>query len=384
MFEYFLENEQLNFQINRVAVYGPAYINLAEVRQELPKIKDMKSWTDAWTKLARKAETEERFGQAVYYYRMAEFYLADTTPEKNHCYQKFRKCFDLAHQGEGIERIQVPYQGTYLPVMRLKATPEKGVLMIHGGYDSFMEEFYPLVSEYRAKGYTLILFEGPGQGRARKNGLTFSYDWEKPTSVVLDFLNLNDVTLMGISWGGYLAARAAAFDKRIQNVICYDIFYWGLDMMLNRMKKRDGRLFLLFLYLRQKRIINLILQKKAANNIDLSWKLAHGMYITGTNSPYDFLKSIDKHKLSHCLGKITQNILLLAGERDQYVPIRRMKDIQRRLCTANSVTSHVFTEAEGGEQHCQVGEVQLAQREVDKFLSTYASPRSLHACGRFG
>lgn len=374
MFEYFLENEQFNFQINRVAVYGPSCINLTEVRQELPKIKDIKSWTEVWGKLARKAEAEKRFGQAVYYYRMAEFYLEDTNPEKIICYQKFRECFDFAHQGESIERIQVPYQGTYLPVMRLKAPQKKGVLLIHGGYDSFIEEFYSLVSKYQSQGYTLILFEGPGQGQARKNGLTFSYDWEKPTSAVLDFLHLNYITLMGISWGGYLAPRAAAFDKRIQNVICYDIFYWGLDMMLNRMKKREGRCILVLLYLRQKKIVNLILQKKTADNIDLEWKLTHGMYITGTSSPYDFLKSINKHKLSHCLGKITQNILLLAGERDQYVPVRRIKKIQKMLCNANSVSSHVFTKEEGGKQHCQVGEIQLVQREIDKFLEAYASP----------
>ena len=98
-----------------------------------------------------------------------------------------------------------------------------------------MEEFYPLLKEYPDKGYTILLFEGPGQGQARKNDLVFTYEWEKPVKAILDYFHLSSVTILGISWGGYLAPRAAAFDKRIHRVICCDIFYWGLDLILSRL-----------------------------------------------------------------------------------------------------------------------------------------------------
>ena len=153
-----------------------------------------------------------------------------------------------------------------------------------------MEEFYPVVKACVNHGYSPVMFEGPGQGLARKNSLTFRYDWEVPTSAVIDYFQLNEVNLMGISWGGYLAPRAAAFDKRIKNVICYDIFYSGFDMILNRLPKEDGSKFKLLLKTNQKLIVNKMFREKMKDSIDLDWKIKHGMYITGTTTPYDFLK----------------------------------------------------------------------------------------------
>ncbi len=95
------------------------------------------------------------------------------------------------------------------------------------------------------------------------------------------------------------------------------------------------------------------------------------MYITGTKSPYDFLNSIEKHNLSCCIDKITQNVLLLAGENDQYVPVTRMKQIQKELVNAKSVTARVYTKEEGGEQHCQVGNLLLVTAELYKFLDLH-------------
>ena len=75
-------------------------------------------------------------------------------------------------------------------------------------------------------GYEIILFEGPGQGAAhRKSSLYMTHEWEKPTSAVLDYFELTDVTLIGISLGGYLAPRAAAFWPL--NTSPVDIPPWG-------------------------------------------------------------------------------------------------------------------------------------------------------------
>ncbi|NIV95507.1 hypothetical protein GWN42_22630 [candidate division KSB1 bacterium] len=66
----------------------------------------------------------------------------------------------------------------------------------------------------------MIAFEGPGQGTARKkHGFVLDYRWEKPTKVILDHFKLNEVTLLGISMGGWFCFRAAAFEPRIKRVI---------------------------------------------------------------------------------------------------------------------------------------------------------------------
>ena len=53
-----------------------------------------------------------------------------------------------------------------LPAYRLPASGPKGVVVIFGGFDSFIEEFLPVVFAVRDAGYELIAFEGPGQGGA--------------------------------------------------------------------------------------------------------------------------------------------------------------------------------------------------------------------------
>ena len=255
--------------------------------------------------------------------------------------------------------------------MRIGKDNPKGVIVVHGGYDSFMEEFYPQIIHFRDMGYTVIMFEGPGQGQARRNGFMFSYDWERPTGAVLDYFELKDVTLMGISWGGYLAPRAAAFDKRIINVICYDVFVSGLDPILNKLTCRQAVMLKILLTVHAAPAINSILRRRMRGDLDLTWRVRHGMYITGTGTPYDFLKSISFHDIEKCADRITQNVLLLAGTEDMYVPLRRIDDMKKMLVNAASVTSYIFDAASGGAQHCQIGNTALAENAIKDFLGEY-------------
>ena len=45
-------------------------------------------------------------------------------------------------------------------------------------------------------------------------------------AAVLDHFGLADVTLIGLSLGGYLAPRAAAFEERIKRVVAHDVFIY--------------------------------------------------------------------------------------------------------------------------------------------------------------
>lgn len=372
MFYKFLEDDQLNFQINRMVTYGDEAADINEIWSIVPKIKDMGTWYEAWIDLASKAEKQGNYAHAFYYYRMAEFYLTDDRKEKMECYHKFKDNFYKAYKNDNIETFEVPYEGTYLPAMRIKSNTEKGTILIHGGFDSFMEEFYLGIKQCNFKDYTIIFFEGPGQGQARKNGLTFCYNWEKPTSAVIDYFKLDDVTLIGISWGGYLCLRAAAFDKRIKNVICYDIFYCGMDMLTKKIPLYKRAILLDMLNKNKKEKVNNIFEEKVSESLDLKWKVNHGMYITGTETPFDYFKSLQKHTVNGIGDKITQNVLLLAGEEDQYVPVKRMETLKNELVNAKSITSRIFTKKDGGEQHCQVGNTQLVAEEITKFLNLYA------------
>jgi pimeloyl-ACP methyl ester carboxylesterase len=114
------------------------------------------------------------------------------------------------------------------------------VLIVHGGFDSTLEElFSSAAAPALERGYNCLTFEGPGQGGViRKQGIPFRYDWEKVVAPVIDYairrkkefgIDVNRIALMGISMGGYLAARAAAFDNRISACILNDGVYDGYE-----------------------------------------------------------------------------------------------------------------------------------------------------------
>ncbi|MFC1873591.1 alpha/beta hydrolase [Chloroflexota bacterium] len=186
------------------------------------KIRSFDDWKTEMLLLAEKAVSDGRLMKAALYYRAAEFFLLRDNPEKEQFYEQFIDLFYKAVQDDGIEKYEVPFNDTFLPAMRIQsaASETKGTVVLHGGNDSFIEEMYPITRYFSDNGYEVIAFEGPGQGAAlKKYGLTLNIEWEKPTSAVLDYFKLDDVTLLGVSMGGWLSLRAAAFEPRIKRVI---------------------------------------------------------------------------------------------------------------------------------------------------------------------
>jgi pimeloyl-ACP methyl ester carboxylesterase len=121
-------------------------------------------------------------------------------------------------------------------------------LIAHGGFDSTLEELYSsAAAPALERGYNCLTFEGPGQGCViRKQKIPFRYDWEKVVAPVIDYainrkdelgIDPNRIALMGISMGGYLAARAAAFEHRISACILYNGVYDGYDAVASSFPK---------------------------------------------------------------------------------------------------------------------------------------------------
>jgi len=217
----------INFQLNRWHSLG--YARFEDLLKAAQHIRTLDDWKGVMTGLAREACSEQRWMNAAFYYRAAEFFTLPLDPDKEKLYDTFTDIFyRKACAGEPIERHDIPYEHTHLPAIRVpSARPScRGTMVIHGGFDSFIEEFYSLAMYFSGHGYDVILFEGPGQGAAlKKSGLPLTYRWEKPVKAVLDHLHLNNVTLLGISMGGWLCFRAAAYERRIHRVIAMSIAF---------------------------------------------------------------------------------------------------------------------------------------------------------------
>ncbi|MFI6642611.1 alpha/beta hydrolase [Streptomyces sp. NPDC050504] len=88
-----------------------------------------------------------------------------------------------------------------------------GTVIVVPGLDSAKEEFLDLVSALLARGLAVFAMDGPGQG-ALAATTTFVPDYERVVSRVVDALGAQRVGLVGLSLGGYFAARSAALEPR--------------------------------------------------------------------------------------------------------------------------------------------------------------------------
>ncbi|MFE1548083.1 alpha/beta hydrolase family protein [Streptomyces sp. NPDC058718] len=89
-----------------------------------------------------------------------------------------------------------------------------GTVVVVPGLDSAKEEFLDLVSALLARGLAVFAMDGPGQGVLAAT-TTFVPDYERVVGRVVDALGVARIGLVGLSLGGYFAARAAALEPRV-------------------------------------------------------------------------------------------------------------------------------------------------------------------------
>jgi hypothetical protein len=211
----------INYQLNRFLIPG-----LEELFAEIGgKIKDFEDWKFQFLAAASSQEQRGDLGHAAGLYRAAEFFMSPDDPDRRRAFDKFIELFYRANGNHGSHQIEVPYGTGHLHGLRLgPSVASRGTILIHAGYDAYVEEFYALAQVINLCGYEVVLFDGPGQGSTlMREKMPMTHEWEKPVAAVLNHLALTDVTLIGISLGGYLALRAAAFEPRIKRVIAYDV-----------------------------------------------------------------------------------------------------------------------------------------------------------------
>jgi len=92
--------------------------------------------------------------------------------------------------------------------------------------------------------YNAITYEGPGHRALVNQGKGFIAEWENAITPIVDFIfagitgelsfiDKDKIGLVGLSLGGYLAARAAAFEPRLAAVMCIDGVYSMLETAMH-------------------------------------------------------------------------------------------------------------------------------------------------------
>jgi len=361
----FHKKQLFNFQLNRW--YSLGYARLEDMEKAGKRIKSFGDWKLEMLKLAEEAVSESRLMNAAFYYRAAEFYLKSRDPEKEFLYDRFIELFYRAFEKEEIERHKVPYEDTFLPALRiLPVSEKKSTILIHGGFDSFIEEWYSMMNYFSKHGYEVIGFEGPGQGAAlRKYGLPLIYEWEKPIEAILDYFNPVSSTLLGLSMGGWFCLRAAAFESRIERVIASG---HAIDYM--KCMNPVFRHIHLWCMEHCREFMNRMAVLKFEKREGMApWVVDHLKYITKKEKPLDALEIyllMNEENIHSELVK--QDVLILAGREDHFIPFKVHEMQIRALTNARSVTSRVFTKEEHAQNHCQSGNIGLALDVMVKWI----------------
>ena len=364
----------MNFQMNRWFGWVGEPDMLEEMRIAAPRIVTYADWKREFVALAERASQQGRVLKAGCYWRSAEFFMQADDPERKPARKKFLEAVRSVYGLELGKRYAVPYADGdlnkgFLPAYRFTPPRAKGTIVFFGGFDSYIEELTKACIYLRDAGYDVIAFDGPGQGGTlNEAGLTMTAEWHKPVSAVLDYFQVGRVTLIGGSLGGCLVMRAAALEPRIERVVAFDIFTNGLDITLRQTPALLRGLLKVLLRLRAASVVNWMLTRVARKSPVVQWGLQEGMHVTGTDSAFGFLQAFRQFETADVSASITQDVLLLAGSEDHYVPLEQWHDQMRMLKNAHSITARLFTRGESAQNHCQIGNYGLALRTIVNWL----------------
>ncbi len=328
-------------------------------------------WADAWESIAsQQVELAERDLERGYRISAGERLLRASIYQiqaerqvppgelKTKLYTEHLATFSRAVELTGLpfERVEVPspdgvLPGYFIPSGTGRPAP---TVIYFDGFDTSKEILALTIRQQMARrGLNCLAMDSPGVGEPlRLRGVPSRPDYEVPAGAVVDYLETRPdvdpdrIGVMAVSLGGYYAPRAAAFEKRIKSCIAWGAILDYGKLWRKRWETRNPSVSVPF------------------------WQLP---WVMGTQTMEEALDKVQAWNLEEALPELTQPFLILHGEHDQQVPLA---DAERALELAGSADKElrVFSEAEGGAEHCMADEPQAAIQLVCDWSAEKLTP----------
>jgi dienelactone hydrolase len=370
----FIDDKDMDGQV--VRTLAGAYSGSADLGEALAAVSrivpgDYGSWWAEWSALAEsteraadaalagghRASAARGFLRATEYWRQAWFFLrhdlGDERLQKG--WRRHREAFRRALPllPYAWDAVRVPFEGAtmegYLirPDASGKARP---TVIAPCGYDSTAEAGWSATGYMAlARDYNFFVVEGPGQGgMLYEHRVPMRADFEVPFAAMVDDLVRRPgvdparVALMGRSFGGYLAPRAASADARVAALVCDP----GQVELASRMTKAFGADFVEKVMQRDASVeprLRAMLEGPRATEYWGARMATHGVADMG-----DFLRAVPAFTNEAMIPAIRCPTLLTEGEGDFASQSDMLKGLLR--CPTTFVR---FPAASGAGGHCE-------------------------------
>lgn len=373
--KFFLDDPEFDAQLQRTASAVNADSadlgeTLATARRVAPG--DFNDWFTQWSALAEAtaftAQRAARSGQSVTarkaylrsaeYWRQSIFFIRHDLddPRLQGGYQAHREAFRAAIplMPWSIETAEIPFDGArmggYLLRPDMDRATSRPTLLIPCGYDSTAEAGYSITA-YMAlpRGYNVLLWDGPGQGgMLYEQRMPMRPNFETVLSPVIDWLleqpgvDAGRLALIGRSFAGYLAPRAAAYEKRVAALVCDPAQVEFVSRIVPKMldDKAWQRI------LERDPAFDRKLEEALANPQKREWYGAR-MRTLGAATVGDFLRLQPAYTVQSTAHAIACPTLITDGEGDFASQSQMLFDLL--TCPKKLVR---FTEAQGAGGHC--------------------------------
>ena len=330
-------------------------------------------WTATAERVAGYADESARAGhiisasdaylRASSYYRAAylPLYGSPVDPRLAEAFDKEATAFQKAAalMTSPVEPVEIPFEGTTLPGYFCRVDDSdrsRSTLICTNGYDSTIYEMYLDFGTALRRGYNLLLFDGPGQGRPLiEQGLVMRPDWENVVRPVVDYaltrpeIDPERIALMGWSFGGYLAPRAASGEHRLAACLADPGLWDLLEAAKARFSALPKEVLERFPNVDPEVLEPIVehIQKTPA----LRWAIIQrAFWVHGIDSLSEYLKLAEDYSLKEAVSQIRCPTLLTWAESD---PLSwNAERIYDRLTSQKELVR--FYDAEGAGEHCEV------------------------------
>jgi alpha-beta hydrolase superfamily lysophospholipase len=323
----------------------------------------------------------EAYFRIATYFRAADFFLHGNVsdPRIYSLWDSQTAAFDKAISLLPVpgKRIMIQGKGFQIPAIfysppHSNCSEPKPTILVGNGYDAAQEESLHFIGfEILDRGWNFVTYEGPGQPTVRRNqNLGFIPEWWEVVTPVVDYLStrsdvdMSSLALTGISFGGSLAPRAAAYDHRFAAVIAIDGMY-----SLQAAFEADFPSVLVELFKSGNKTafdfeLNQIRHDPTTPS-GFRWVIDQGLFAFHTLSPFDWFSQLGAFSLDGLYSKITCPVFVGDGQDDMQVP-GQAQIVADAL--GDRATLYKFNNSLGAGQHCQLGaEPYLAQASLDWF-----------------